>query len=161
VKSLGKTVSLDFDLGGFNSAVDNLADKVQATARPAAQAGAQVLYDAVKLNVRRLGRETGNLERAIYQVYSVNNSSKGVAQYQISYNARKAPHGHLVEFGYYRKYTVVLSKRTGKWITIKSKPLPQPVQVAAKPFIRPAKALMPQAVNAVRAELKRQLKELP
>ena len=157
----GTTVAFELDLNRLNAAIDGVTEKVQSAARPAAQAGAQVLYDAVKLNVRRLGKKTGKLDAAIYQVFSANNSGKGVAQYQISYNARKAPHGHLVEFGYVRRYKVVLNKKTGKWVTLKNKPLPQPVQVAAQPFIRPAKALLPQAAEAVRTELKRQLRGRP
>lgn len=62
---------------------------------------AKVLYDEVKSNASppRLGRKTGNLEGAIYRVYSPEKSTDTVKTYRISWNKSKAPHGHLIEFG--------------------------------------------------------------
>jgi hypothetical protein len=57
-----------------------------------------------------------------------------------------------VEFGYIRKYKVYLGS-DGQWYTNKKAPLPEPVQVAAKPFIRPASAKYPEAVAAAKAKL--------
>lgn len=55
----------------------------------------------VRLNASppRLGRKTGNLERAIYWAYSPERSTDSQKTYRISWNKRTAPHGHLIEFG--------------------------------------------------------------
>lgn len=133
--------------------------KVESAVRPAAQAGTQVIYDAVKANVAAIGTKTGNLSRSIYQAFSPEQSGSGKATYHISWNAKKAPHGHLVEFGHIQRYKVYVGK-DGKWYTavrpsmakkprpsrrapqaVKDAyyvPLPSPRQVAARPFIRPA-----------------------
>ena len=106
---------IDVQLGDLG--MDQLADGAEAATRPAAQAGAQVFYDKVKANVTGLKRHTGNLARSIYQVYSRDNSGKAVAQYHISWNQKKAPHGHLVEFGHVQRYVTYIDKR-GQWQTL-------------------------------------------
>lgn len=89
-------------------AVDQLGAAAVECVRPAAQAGAQVLYLEVLARVpvakaphRLKGREVppGALKRSIYQAYSADNSNATHATYHVSWNARKAPHGHLVEYG--------------------------------------------------------------
>lgn len=90
--------------------LDDLQLRAHAEKRPAAQAAAQVFYEETKLRapVGKAPRKSSNtgktiypgaLRDSIYQVYSVDNSSDAVATYHVSWNARKAPHGHLVEFG--------------------------------------------------------------
>lgn len=144
--------TLNVNLGGLDDAVDAMDERLQANVRPAAQAGAQVLYDGVQRNVAALGRKTGKLAQAIYQAYSRDQSRDGLAVYHVSWNARKAPHGHLVEFGHIQKFKVYLGK-DGRWYTNKHAPLPTPVQVAAKPFLRPAAALFPVAQDAMQKRL--------
>lgn len=95
---------LRVDLSSLDALMEDLGDSAEAAARPAAQAAAQVLYDAVVRNVAQLGRSTGKLSSSIYQVYSEDHSGPGRATYHISWNHRKAPHGHLVEFGYIQRY---------------------------------------------------------
>lgn len=90
---------MKFDASSLNAALDKMNDGIKDQVRPAAQAGAQELYDEVKANVAKLGRKTGNLDASIYQVFSQDNSSYGRATYHVSWNARKAPHGHLLENG--------------------------------------------------------------
>jgi hypothetical protein len=157
VSGFGITVDLSH-LG-----LDELVEGAEAAARPAAQAGAQVFYDAVKANVRKLRRKTGNLDASIYQVYSRDHSAKGRAEYHVSWNHTKAPHGHLLEFGHVQRYVTYIDKR-GQWKTLvrpemRGKPKPGgkrdqallarqdayyvllkggPRIVGAKPFIRPA-----------------------
>jgi HK97 gp10 family phage protein len=152
------TLRVHFDTRALAEQVQALREDVQAATRPAAQAGAQVLYDAVKANVAALGRKTGNLQRSIYQAYSQDQSQGGAEAYHISWNARKAPHGHLVEYGYTQRYQVVQDRRTGKWITIKSKRLATPVQVPPKAFVRRAGLQMPAALQAAETEFMRRLK---
>jgi hypothetical protein len=117
---------------------------------------AQVLYEAVRTNVSALGRKTGNLYASIYQAFSPENSGPGKATYHISWRTGgsgvRAPHGHLVEFGHIQKYKVYLGK-DGNWYTNKKAPLASPVQVAARPFIRPASAKFPEAIEAGTAVL--------
>lgn len=115
------TFSIKFDAAGLNGALDELAKGAAEQVRPAAQAGAQVLYDEVQARVPVKAKATtrkgkvlppGALKASIYQVYSKDNSGSRHATYHVSWNAKKAPHGHLVEFGTSR--------------------------MAARPFLRPA-----------------------
>ena len=142
--------NLSIDMSAFESEMEQFADRAEKAARPAAQAGAQVLYERVKANVAALGRKTGNLDSSIYQAYSANNSGEGKATYHISWNASKAPHGHLVEWGYIKRWQSIMIN--GKWVTLKNRPLATPVQVPGKAFVRRAKDAMPQAQEAMRAK---------
>lgn len=168
------SVEMRFNLDAFAAEVDALDHRLQEAVRPAAQAGAQVLVDQVRRNVQRVGRVTGNLEGSIYQVYSKRKSNDRSATYQISWNTRKAPHGHLVEYGHIQRYVVFVGK-DGRYYTAvrpdargKKRPgknatqaerdayyvlLAQPKQIAAQPFVRPAAAQLPAAIEAARAEL--------
>lgn len=127
--------SIKFDGASALDGLDLLAEGA-LNVRPASQAGAQVLYDEVLLRVpvstkvRKLksGRTIapGALKASIYQVFSEDNSESGRATYHVSWNYRKAPHGHLVEFGTSRS--------------------------PAQPFLRPAyEAKAPDALEASRA----------
>lgn len=169
---------LSVDLAGLHGMLEQLGDRAEAAARPAAQAAAQVLYDAVKENVAALGRVTGNLDRSLYQAYSASNSGPGHATYHVSWNPRKAPHGGLVEFGYIQRYKTYVG-RNGQWYTavrpeMRGKPrpkrrasqavkdayyvpLPAPRQVAANPFVRKAVSKFTAAVDAAKAELMERL----
>jgi hypothetical protein len=168
------TLTLRIPLGSVNSLVDGWADAVAEGIRPAAQAAAQVLYDDVQSNVARIKKRTGNLASSIYQVYSELNSSQGRAVYHVSWNARKAPHAGLVEYGHLQRYRYYKSSdgqirpmvrpgmdgkaRPTRRASQAQKdayyvPLPQPVQVAARPFLRPAVSKFDQAMDAARAEL--------
>jgi len=101
---------LRLNLDHLDVVLDQMADRADGAVRPASQAAAQVLYDQVKLNVSGLGRQTGNLYGAIYQVYSKQKSGPGVATYQISWNKRKAPHGYLIEYGHIQRYVTYMGK---------------------------------------------------
>lgn len=147
------TFSMRLDLDSLLAGIEADAAAVEAAARPAAQAGAQVLYEAVQRNVAGIKRKTGNLARSIYQAYSKDNSTAGRQTYHVSWNAKKAPHGHLVEFGHMQRYEVSYDPETRRFTTHKDRPLPAPKQVAARPFIRPAIAAMPQAQDAMRDRL--------
>lgn len=154
------------DTSGLQAYLDHIGVKAEEAVRPAAQAGAQVLYQAVQNNVLAIGMKTGNLYRSIYQAYSRDHSQEGVvATYHVSWrvgrikdaNGKKvagsnAPHGHLVEFGYMRRYKVYM--KNGVWYTRKDKPLEHPVQVPAHPFVRPAAALFPVAEEAAAEQLR-------
>lgn len=129
-------IRIEFDDKLLQEQLDQLGKKASELTRPAAQAGAQVLYDEVKLNVSRIGRKTGNLAASIYQVFSKDNSDDTRSTYHVSWNAKKAPHGHLVEYGHIQTRKVYIGS-DGNWYTSNTK-LPEPKQVGARPFIRPA-----------------------
>ena len=164
------SMTLTGDLSALDRIIDQLADEVEGAVRPAAQAGAQVLYEEVQRNVAKIRRRSGNLASAIYQAYSADNSGLGRATYHVSWNARKAPHGLLVEAGHLQRYEYyqddqgrirpkVRPEMQGKppprsngrnraaldayYVT-----LPTPRHVAARPFIRPAAAKFGAATEA-------------
>lgn len=146
---MAQSLTCQFDAGGAQAALQNIADEAQALVRPAAQSGAQVLYQEVVARVAAIGQITGNLRASIYQVYSRDHSTTDRATYHVSWNARKAPHGGLVEYGHIQTRKVYLGS-DGKWHTSKEM-LPQPKRVAARPFLRPAyDARAGQAVEAAR-----------
>jgi HK97 gp10 family phage protein len=122
----GGVVNLVFDTAGFSAALKDKAEAFKDAARPAAQAGAQIIYVKAKLNASKLRSEKehyfygttakkapkgqkkqyrygpyqpGTLYESIYQVFSKDRSSPGVATYHISWNAKKAPYGAMVELG--------------------------------------------------------------
>ena len=144
------TVSMKLDTSGLDSFLSDLGESVSEAVRPAAQAGAQVFYDEVKRNVGKLGKSTGNLDRAIYQYFSEEKSGNLNATYHVSWRKGRtsmivdgkkikldaAPHGHLVEFGHKMPYRVVFDKRKQKFVTLirpemRGKPKPDPKNKAA------------------------------
>lgn len=104
------------DLSGLQSLFDDLGDAAEDAARPAAQAAAQAFYDAARSNIAKIPRVSGSLAQALYQAYSQDNSGQGFAEYHISWNARKAPHAGLVEYGHWQRYQVVMTAKG--WVTL-------------------------------------------
>lgn len=172
---------MKLDLSEFDSLLNDLEDGVEAAIRPMAQAGAQVIYERVKLNVQALGRVTGNLSDSIYQAFSPEKSVDGKrAEYHVSWNHRVAPHGHLVEWGYLQRYRYYRDnqgrirpmvrpgmdgqKPPGRKASRERKDayyvtLPTPKQVPGKAFVRNAASALPDAQKAAQAELWRRLFE--
>ena len=136
-------INMELDLSALTAQLDGIKRTADEAIRPAAQAGAQVYYNEVKLRAKR-GNETrylkggrtrpaGLLASAIYQVYSKDNSGQDYATYHVSWNKKKAPHGILVEFG---------TSRAPK-----------------TPFLRPAfDSVHTAAEGAVNAELQKRIK---
>lgn len=151
--------------------LDNLAAEAMSAARPAAQAGAQVLYEAVKANVSRIRKVSGNLDRAIFQKFIENEARAGLASYRISWSRKKAPHGWMLEFGFMQRYELARDARGRVFPMVrpemKGKPKPKgrasqavkdayyvprkggPKQIPGKAFIRSAASRMPQARQAM------------
>lgn len=170
------SITHSLDTSGFESFLEDLGAAAEEAVRPAAQAGAQVLYDAVKINVSKLGKLSGNLAASIYQAYSQDSSGPSTATYHVSWNHSKAPHGGLVEYGHWQRYQVVQTKG-GKWVTVirpekVGTPKPRrrasqaekdayymprpggPVYVPGKAFMRGALAAVPtQVVDAMRGKI--------
>lgn len=160
---------LSMDMSSLDTMLNEMGDEAEEAARPAAQAAAQVLYDEVVRNVGAIPTKTGKLRQAIYQAFSEANSGPGHATYHVSWNVRKAPHGHLVEFGHIQRYVTYIGK-DGNYYTAKRPesrgkprpartatqavkdayyvPLTTPKQVPARSFVRRATSKFPQAVAA-------------
>lgn len=97
----------------FKEQLQAKADQMHTATRPAAQAGAQIIYERARINVRVSKRShmfhgthgvygpysPGNLRDSIYQVFSKDNSFKDVSTYHVSWNFQKAPYGFMVELG--------------------------------------------------------------
>lgn len=169
------SMTIDVDMAGLDGMIDEMQGDVESAAGPAAQAAIQILYDEILRNVAGIGKKSGNLERAIYQAYSKDNSATGRATYHVSWNARKAPHGHLLENGFIQRYATYVGT-DGQWYTavrpeMRGKPAPSrrapqavkdayyvprpggPVQWLGKAFVRRAVSKFPQALDAAQAEL--------
>ncbi|WP_368655392.1 HK97 gp10 family phage protein [Castellaniella ginsengisoli] len=114
--------------------------------RSMAVATGQVFRDEAKARAPR-GDDTPTskvgprlpLAESIYLAYSESRSvpEAGIATYSVSWNSKRAPHGHLVEFGHWQPYRVYQDK-DGRWWTDKGSPLSAPKWISAKPFLRPA-----------------------
>jgi hypothetical protein len=148
------TFGMSLDLGSLARALQADRQAIAGATRPAAQAGAQVLYDAVRSNASRIRRRTGKLAASIYQAYATNESAPATATYYVSWRTSgkaglpRAPHGHLVEFGFLQRYEITRDPKTGRFFTHKDRPLPAPRQIPAQPFVRPAAAQQPAALAA-------------
>lgn len=103
------------NIAKFKEELRATAEELNRATRPAAQAGAQVIYDRAKSIAAGIVSEKphkfygthgvygpyqpGNLRNSIYQAFSQDNSYRDVSTYHISWNADKAPYGGMVEFG--------------------------------------------------------------
>jgi len=112
------------DLSEVLQGLENLKDIQTKVARSMAVAGGKIVRDEAKL---RAPVETGTLRGAIYLAYREGKSTDTTVVYAVTWNSRKAPHGHLQEFGHW----AVQGGKRGKGGTETS-------WVPAKPFLRPA-----------------------
>ncbi len=92
---------------------------------------AVVIYDEARA---RVPVRTGLLQSAIYRTYSKERSTDDLKTYRISWNKKKAPHGHLIEFGTSR--------------------------MKAEPFMRPAFAKVNEAIEAGRNRMRESMNQL-
>jgi HK97 gp10 family phage protein len=103
---------VSIDTAGVEGFLDDLLNDIDSAVRPAAQAGAQVIYDEAKRAVPvsqhahwfygthdRYLFKAGTLRDSIYQAFSADHSGVDRATYHISWNYRKCPYGFMVEFG--------------------------------------------------------------
>jgi HK97 gp10 family phage protein len=91
---IGINTKLTGDLdGALSKFEEHIQEKVLYSG---VAAMARVIYDEAKANVPV---KTGLLQNSIYRVFSKDKSTSLVKTYHISWNKRKAPHGHLIEFG--------------------------------------------------------------
>ena len=117
-------LTFDFDAKALTDQIDALKAKAETAIRPAAQAGAQVYYEAVLATVPESKKghwfqgttakaastpeakraasywfESGSLKNAVYQVFSKSGSTKDKAEYHVAWNHRKVPYGFMVALG--------------------------------------------------------------
>lgn len=116
---------LEIDLTKFEKAVQ------EKVAFAGVAAMAQVIYDEALVHVPVA---SGLLKDAIYRAHSKSRSTDTTKTYHVGWNKKKAPHGHLVEFGTSR--------------------------AAAKPFMRPAFDRMDAAIEAGKERMAEKLDEL-
>jgi HK97 gp10 family phage protein len=107
------SAKISVNLSQFKMQLGALAADMARATRPAAQAGAQIIYDRAHQlvpvsdaphmfhgeNAVYGPYSPGNLRDALYQVFSKDNSFKDVSVYHVSWNAGDAPYGAMVEFG--------------------------------------------------------------
>jgi hypothetical protein len=144
--------------------LDKLDAEIQRSVlRPAAHAGAVVLYEEARTlapvydGPAKKGVKPGQLRNAIYRVFSEARSSDTEAIYQVSWNATKAPHGHLIERGHWRVNRTY--QINGSWVAT-SERLPTPVWVPAIPFIRRAFDRAQAAVEAMSTRAAERMQEV-
>ena len=106
-------MAIRMNIGQFKEQLRATVDKLHAATRPAAQAGAEVIYQRARINApvsedshffyirgKKYGPYApGTLRDSIYQVFSKDNSYKDVSTYHISWNKDKAPYGYVYEWG--------------------------------------------------------------
>lgn len=119
-------LKMTFNVSKLKEDLAATRERLESATRPAAQVGAQILYDAAKRNALSLRSDRehwfygeaakklqkgkkksaaygpfkpGSLYESIYQVFSKDNSFRDVSTYHVSWNAKKAPYGGMVERG--------------------------------------------------------------
>jgi HK97 gp10 family phage protein len=125
-------IHTSIDFGDTFARLDKYADRVKGEVLIAgAAAAAKVFYDEVKA---RAPVNAGTLRDSIYRVFAKDSSTDARKNYEIGWNRKKAPHGHLVEFG--------------------------TVKMAARPFLRPALAMAQAAIAAGQQRMREKLLEI-
>ena len=132
------------DFGDIFARLDAYADTVKGEVIISGTAAmAKVIYDEVKLRAPVAAKahkikdrvvQPGALRDAVYRVYAKEISTNTRKSYEIGWNRRKAPHGHLLEFG--------------------------TVKMAARPFLRPSMAMAETAIEAGKQRMLEKLKEV-
>lgn len=106
-------MAVRMNVAAFKEQLRAKVDKLHAATRPAAQAGAQIIYERARLEApvsqdshffhirgKKYGPYApGTLRDSIYQVFSKDNSYKDVSTYHISFNKSEAPYGFIVHNG--------------------------------------------------------------
>ena len=107
------SAKITVNVSGFRDQMRAAAEVLNEATRPAAQAGAQVVYERARSLVPVSSQvhkfhgthaiygpyQPGTLRDAIYQVFSKDKSFSDKSTYHVSWNKDKAPYGHMVEFG--------------------------------------------------------------
>lgn len=139
----------EFDASEWQAAFDRLKGSFkESLARRMLVSGGVVLRDQAKANARNKGpwnynptsrgsQKGGTLSDAIYLAFDDKKSNGVQFTYKISWNAKLAWWGKLVEFPHFMRYAFFRDK-DGVWHTIKRVKLEHPKLVPARPFLAPA-----------------------
>jgi hypothetical protein len=169
------------DITELESFLEDLGDAVQELAIPVAEAAAQVIYERMQLNVARIPQMAGNLAASIYVADASDAGKEGWATYHISWDSKAAPHGSLLEYGYWQRYAVRYTSQG--WVTqvrpeMQGKPEPGPyasqaqkdayylprvggpVYIAGKAFARGALSAAEEACDAAQSVLLSHITEI-
>lgn len=131
---MADNIKATFDTADFTAALERLAGPARThLARSMAVAGGQVLRDEAKALAPV---KDGILRNAIYLAFRDAKSNEKQVQYTVTWNSKKAPHGHLLEFGHWMPFKAVRLP-SGQWYTVKAR-RETPKWVSARPFLRPA-----------------------
>lgn len=104
---------VNVNIAALKEQLRTTVDKLHAATRPAAQSGAEIIYQRARLEApvsqdshyfyirgKKYGPYApGTLKNSIYQVFSKDNSYKDVSTYHISFNKSEAPYGFIVHNG--------------------------------------------------------------
>lgn len=169
---------LEFDFDKLTAKLDRFAEVVEGSIRGAAQAGAQVYYDEMRILAARSERGwgKGTLSRAIYQAYATKHSTPDKAVYHISWRKGAgaklsgmptAGHGNLIEYGFWQRYKMGKNEH-GKFIGplvregMEGKPKPKPEssravkdaywQTLPSPIWHPPRSFLRASYEAKKAE---------
>ena len=134
-----------FDVAEVFAGLDRLGAAKERVARAMGVAMGQAVRDEAKLRVS-IGElfdgalTPGLLRDAIYLAYDKRRNvlNPDRFRYVVSWNSKKAPHGHLVEFGHWMPYLYATDKQGHYWTPKPHQPQRQPFWVAARPFLGPA-----------------------
>lgn len=134
-----------FDMSELLAGAERLKAAAEPIARSMGVAMGQVVRDEAKLRVP-LGTQLGGsltpglLRDSIYLAYDDRRNvlNPAIYRYVVSWNSKRAPHGHLIEFGHWMPYLYATDGKGGYWTPKPLRPLEEPYWVAAKPFLGPA-----------------------
>ena len=94
------SIEAKVDFSSALAGLERLAGEARVSlARSMAVAGGQVFRDEAKL---RAPVKTGRLRDSIYLAFRDGKSTDQQVMYSVTWNSKKAPHGHLVEFGHWQ-----------------------------------------------------------
>jgi hypothetical protein len=149
------------DMSGVLKGLDKLIAAKEPIARAMGVAMGQEVRDEAKIRAPVLKPENVGLDNqrpyvlrdAIYVAYDkrgrvLNPSS---FKYTVSWNSKKAPHGHLAEFGHWLTYEYALTD-DGRYFTPKPLRPNDGFYVAAQPFLGPAFDAKVSGLNTIAAE---------
>lgn len=140
------------DFSSALAGLANLAENKESLARSMGVAGGTIIRDEAKLRAPVSTADgsysvPGSLRAAIYLAHRDPESGESRQVYQVSWNAKRAPHGHLLEFGHWQTKKAIRTP-AGRWFS--GALLPTPKWIAARPFLRPAyEGAMPRAREAM------------
>lgn len=147
------------DMSEVFAGLDRLAAAREPIARAMGVAMGQEVRDEAKVRAPVLEpggegydqQQPGTLRDAIYLAFDRRKHvlNPGAYTYTVSWNSKRAPHGHLKEFGFEQNYRVARGATTGLWYTPLSGAKAAkgrnvgvlrdtPLVVAPEPFLGPA-----------------------